>query len=158
MLRYSVGFRILRTRKFGATNYITTLNSNITTQTGRINVYVGSDGKIHFVNNEGADSALNFSNKTLHVDKFSVSSDGLTAWYNFGNYFSSWNDFVANARWSLIQRSDERYLSFTINQSGSISTEQVSANVSGTTYTIKAVSGGAYRVYGNLTNFIVFAK
>lgn len=154
MLRYSVGFRILRTRKFGATNYIATLNSNI----GKINVYVGGDGKIHFANSAGADSALNFSNKTLHVDKFSVSSDGLTAWYNFGNYFSSWDDFVANARWSLIQRSDERYLSFAINQSGSISTEQVSASVSGTTYTIKAVSGGAYRVYGNLTNFIVFAK
>lgn len=39
---------------------VNTLNSNITTQTGRINVYVGSDGKIHFVNNEGADTALNF--------------------------------------------------------------------------------------------------
>ena len=110
------------------------------------------------MNRDGADTALNFNNKTLHVEQFSVSSDGLTAQYNFGNYFPSWDAFVANARWSLIQRSDERYLSFTINQNGNPATEQVSTSVSGTTYIIKAVSGGAYRVYGNLTNFIVFAK
>ena len=44
------------------------LNSNITsvsnaryTENGRINVYVGSDSKLHFVNRDGADTALNFS-------------------------------------------------------------------------------------------------
>lgn len=31
------------------------------TENGRINVYVGSDSKLHFVNRDGADTALNFS-------------------------------------------------------------------------------------------------
>lgn len=56
MFRYSVGFRILRTGKSGAVDCITTLNSNI----GNISVYVGDDGKIHFKNSAGADTALNF--------------------------------------------------------------------------------------------------
>ena len=38
------------------------LNSNITTQTGKINIYVGNDKKLHFVNSTGADSVLNFNN------------------------------------------------------------------------------------------------
>ena len=47
---------------------VNTLNSNINnvsnaryTENGRINVYVGSDSKLHFVNRDGADTALNFS-------------------------------------------------------------------------------------------------
>ena len=56
MFRYSVGFRILRTEKFGTVFMITVLNSNI----GNISVYVGDDGKIHFKNSTGADTALNF--------------------------------------------------------------------------------------------------
>ena len=47
---------------------LSALNSNITsvsndryTENGRINVYVGSDSKLHFVNRDGADTALNFS-------------------------------------------------------------------------------------------------
>lgn len=57
MLRYSDKLRILRTGKSGTTDYITTLNSNI----GRVNVYVGEDSKLHFVNKDGADSVLPFS-------------------------------------------------------------------------------------------------
>ena len=56
MFRYSVNFRILRTEKFGTVFMITALNSNI----GNISVYVGDDGKIHFKNSAGADTALNF--------------------------------------------------------------------------------------------------
>lgn len=64
MFRYSVGFRILRTEKFRTVSMITVLNSNITNvanASGVINVYVDNDGKLHFVNKDGADSVLNFS-------------------------------------------------------------------------------------------------
>lgn len=67
MLRYSVGFRILRTEKFGTVSIITVLNSNI-------GIYVGGDGKLHFKNGSGADTALNFSS----YDK--GYRDGLNAW------------------------------------------------------------------------------
>lgn len=33
---------------------------------GRVNVYVGSDGKLHFVNSGGADSVLPFNNKPAY--------------------------------------------------------------------------------------------
>lgn len=33
---------------------------------GRVNVYVGSDGKLHFVNSGGADSVLPFNNKPTY--------------------------------------------------------------------------------------------
>ena len=72
MFRYSVGFRILRTGKFGAVDYITTLNSNI----GNIKIYIGEDGKIHFTNKDGADSVLNFSSFKTEEKSFSWSSNG----------------------------------------------------------------------------------
>ena len=36
--------------------------SSVSSATDKINLYVGSDGKLHWVNKAGADSALNFSN------------------------------------------------------------------------------------------------
>jgi hypothetical protein len=74
MFRYSVRFRILRTKKFGTVSIITALNSNITNvsnASGTINVYVDNDGKLHFVNKDGADSVLNFSNgiKEIYIIK-----------------------------------------------------------------------------------------
>ena len=41
---------------------ITELNRDL----GRVNVYVGSDGKLHFVNSGGADSVLPFNNKPAY--------------------------------------------------------------------------------------------
>lgn len=44
-------------------------------ENGRINVYVGGDGKLHFVNRDGADTALNFSNEIKVVKTISFSSE-----------------------------------------------------------------------------------
>ena len=41
------------------------------TENGRINVYVGSDSKLHFVNRDGADTVLNFSSG---VDSITIPS------------------------------------------------------------------------------------
>ena len=41
---------------------VDTLNRDL----GRVNVYVGSDGKLHFVNSGGADSVLPFNNKPAY--------------------------------------------------------------------------------------------
>ena len=77
-----------------------TLNSNLTnninalnTQLATINVYVGSDGKLHFVNRAGADTALPFSttftkiqgmlgtfNSGAHTNTFSTGVTGKTLW------------------------------------------------------------------------------
>ena len=44
------------------------LHCNINIQTGRINVYVGRDEKLHFVNSADADSALHFSSEKKVFD------------------------------------------------------------------------------------------
>lgn len=72
MFRYSVGFRILRTEKFGTVSMITVLNSNIT-------VYVGDDWKIHFKNGSGADTVLNFKS---YQEGY---KDGYTNWLENGD-------------------------------------------------------------------------
>ena len=53
------------------------LSSTLFTQNSRINLYVGSDGKLHFVNKDGADTALNFSsvNSASYVWNTTFSSD-----------------------------------------------------------------------------------
>lgn len=54
----------------GHTNSINSLNSANSaryTENGRINVYVGSDSKLHFVNRDGADTALNFSGEWVPI-------------------------------------------------------------------------------------------
>ena len=63
MFRYSVGFRILRTGKFGVVDYITTLNSNITAMQQSFQ--------------DGVDSVLPFSSapKTLILKKERTTSD-----------------------------------------------------------------------------------
>lgn len=52
------------------------LNSNLT----NVNIYVGDDGKLHFVDSEGADSVLPFSNKSdlsaEYFDKLTGGTDG----------------------------------------------------------------------------------
>lgn len=57
---------------------VNTLNSNITTQTGRINVYVGDDKNLHFVNSAGADTVLNFSklNEVSEIYNKVITSNG----------------------------------------------------------------------------------
>ena len=60
-------------------NAVYQLNSNInalSTQNSRINLYVGGDGKLHFVNKDGADSALNFSSYTTETKTWSWSANG----------------------------------------------------------------------------------
>ena len=94
--------------------------------------------------------------KKVTFDRFTISSDGKTATYNFGTHFKSYEDFVANARWALIQISDARYKSSSINQSGSVSTDQVDTSHDGSTYYVKARASGAYSVAGNVSNFICF--
>lgn len=94
--------------------------------------------------------------KKVTFDRFTISSDGKTASYNFGNNFKSYEDFVANSRWALIQISDARYKSSSINQSGSVATDQVDMSHDNTTYYVRARSGGAYSVAGNVANFICY--
>lgn len=51
-------------------NAVYQLSNNITqryTESGRIKVYVGTDGLLHFVNRDGADTALNFSNGIYYL-------------------------------------------------------------------------------------------
>lgn len=43
---------------------------------GRVNVYVGGDSKLHFVNKDGADSVLNFSSFKTEEKSFSWSGGG----------------------------------------------------------------------------------
>ena len=69
---------------------VNTLNSNLTTQTGRINVYVGSDSKLHFVNRDGADTALNFSiSSGLHKSE-KIASVGSQP-FNFNSEYGETN-------------------------------------------------------------------
>ena len=94
--------------------------------------------------------------KKVTFDRFTISSDGKTASYNFGNNFKSYEDFVANSRCALIQISDARYKSSSINQSGSVATDQVNMSHDNTTCYVRARSGGAYSVAGNVANFICY--
>lgn len=51
--------------------------NQLSSETARINVYVGSDGKLHFVNKAGADSVLPFnSGKTSYSVHFWMYDDG----------------------------------------------------------------------------------
>lgn len=94
--------------------------------------------------------------KKVTFDMFTISSDGKTASYNFGRNFKSYEDFVVNSRWALIQISDARYKSSSINQNGSVVTDQVDMSHDATTYYVRARSGGAYSVAGNVANFICY--
>ena len=82
---------------------INTLNNAVSaryTENGRINLYVGSDGKLHFVNRDGADTALNFSNGKYTVTQFTISSGGGSsnlATFDFGAYFSSYSEFLKHS-------------------------------------------------------------
>ena len=70
------------------------------TENGRINVYVGSDSKLHFVNRDGADTALNFSNNNYIVDSFSTSATDTNhyqARFDFGKYFTSYDEFLKHS-------------------------------------------------------------
>ena len=92
----------------------------------------------------------------MTFDRFTISSDGKTASYNFGNNFKSYEDFVANSRWALIHISDARYKSSSINQSGSVVTDQADMSHDNTTCYVRARSAGAYSVAGNVANFICY--
>ena len=48
------------------TNKMNGTINNLSRDLGRVNVYVGSDGKLHFVNSGGADSVLPFNNKPAY--------------------------------------------------------------------------------------------
>lgn len=125
MISYSDRFRILRTGKSRATDYITALNSNITaryTENGRINVYVGVDGKLHFVNRDGADTALNFSSGLQY-------------------YIGTWEDRDANRSTVIpitlsndILQNKSIQLVFAIKQAGSDGASDLSWNPSPSIY------------------------
>lgn len=56
------------------------LNSNITNvanASGVINVYVDNDGKLHFVNKDGADSVLNFSSGIKEIYIIKIQGNGV---------------------------------------------------------------------------------
>ena len=81
-------------------NGLNSANSARYTENGRINVYVGSDSKLHFVNRDGADTALNFSGGKYTVTQFTISSNGGTsnfATFDFGAYFSSYSEFLKHS-------------------------------------------------------------
>lgn len=83
---------------------VSTLNSNLTnvsTAADNINLYVGDDGKLHWVNKAGADSALNFSSGKYVVKTFNVYKNGGScdnfADFDYGAYFNSYDDFKAHS-------------------------------------------------------------
>ena len=81
-------------------NSLNSANSARYTENGRIKVYVGSDSKLHFVNRDGADTALNFSGGKYTVTQFTISSNGGTsnfATFDFGAYFSSYSEFLKHS-------------------------------------------------------------
>ena len=56
------------------------LSSRLISEIKTVNVYVGSDGKLHFVNSGGADSVLPFSQKATITFKTELHSAGNTGW------------------------------------------------------------------------------
>ncbi len=75
-------------------------NSSRYTENGRIKVYVGSDSKLHFVNRDGADTALNFSSGKYIVTQFTISSGGGSsnlATFDYGKYFSTYSEFLTHS-------------------------------------------------------------
>lgn len=65
--------------EFGVVNQNIT---NVSAASGKVNLYVGADGKLHFVNSAGADTAIPFSStKTLQVRAKAHQSSGVTYFY-----------------------------------------------------------------------------
>jgi hypothetical protein len=64
---------------------------------------VGDDGKLHWVNKAGADSALNFRSGKYVVKSFTVYKSGSGvlgdnfADFDYGAYFSTYEDFKAHS-------------------------------------------------------------
>ena len=58
------------------------LYCNSLDETSKIRTYVGSDGKLHFVNKAGADTVLNFNSGNPAGDDFTLPDMTLGAYYN----------------------------------------------------------------------------
>lgn len=77
----------------GLTSRMGTAESNITkinSDLSKVKVYVGNDGKLHFVNSGGADTALNFSSGKLYTGNCEYEgTDVYTASINLANISKS---------------------------------------------------------------------
>lgn len=72
-------------------NSVSTVLTALNTNSQRIRVYVGSDGKLHFVNSAGADTVLNFSQSKVYIGTFQNTTsdrDGTTVYLS--NYIDWW--------------------------------------------------------------------
>ncbi len=99
-------------------------NNSRYTENGRINVYVGGDSKLHFVNRDGADTALNFSNASYKNLFKNV--------YSYYHESSSADD----ARIRVTNVDTGKYVTF-ISTSSATVFEDVSISYDGSAFSVK---------------------
>ena len=64
---------------------------------GNINVYVDEEGKLHFVNGNGADSVLNFSSsKTIFIGSYSLAQGSRPTTVNVANKVPNYKNLTAD--------------------------------------------------------------
>lgn len=98
----------------------------------KINVYVGEDKKIHFVDSEGADSVLPFNSKPINLGEgtsFNVSSyDGYENFTNDNFIIETIPNGISGSSGSFMHDVYSMYLHNTVNKSYNASTGVLTAN------------------------------
>ena len=100
------------------------MEMKLNSETDRIRVYVGSDGKLHFVNKAGADSVLPFSRTMqrdpigMKIDSYNAVTDCIAIIHGSGGY-KPWKMSVTLNGIGVIThtQSDNQYISFALNLS-----------------------------------------
>lgn len=113
-------------------------------ENGRINIYVGSDSRLHFVNRDGADTVLNFSRTYVDVES-AVCDAGIGASLyapNNGNVSKYHLTNTYSASFTIAKKLDKGYLSSLSYTVDNYHTEQYSGS-SGASISFTLVDGSA---------------
>ena len=115
---------------------INSLNNAVSaryTENGRINLYVGSDGKLHFVNRDGADTALNFSSGYKGLFK---------QVYSYYHESSSADD----SRIRVTNVDTGAYIAVKSSSTATVSFEDLSLRYDGSAFSVKPLDSSKYMI------------